>query len=106
MTKEIEVLKTIGAWALVIAAVILGWAFFPEKANKQDGLSKSMYSEFMTGCVETSGMFSECDCAYNHIVKQIGEDKLLRLSTEYAITENLSDELAEILVNASVECVL
>jgi hypothetical protein len=72
-------------------------------APVEDFTHTEMYKDFMVGCVDTDpSMFTQCDCMAKHIHNNLGTEGMLRMSVEYALTEEFSDPM----IDAVVSCTL
>jgi hypothetical protein len=98
------------ALAIIVAGLLIGGAFY--FTNKEEKMltipldktdnGMSVYKDsFMEGCMEESATYSTCNCYYNSLLNQLGEDGLLEVSLNYAQTEQFP---AEVLTKAVKDC--
>ena len=66
--------------------------------------SSTLKDAFMGGCMEEGADRSYCLCAYNYLMKEMGQEKFIEASFKYYETDVMSPEFENTMVDAVYYC--
>jgi hypothetical protein len=75
----------------------------PQKVEESSN-KEGMREEFLSGCISENTTYAYCNCAYEAIYKDLGEEQFMKQSVDFALTDELPEELKDSLIDATLSC--
>jgi hypothetical protein len=75
----------------------------PQKVEESSN-KETMREDFLGGCISEDSTYAYCNCAFEAIYKDLGEEKFMKESVEFVLTDELPEELKESLIDATLSC--
>lgn len=103
MKKNIIITILATTVVLFVALLIIGLSIEDEPVKQTTNSSSldTFRNNFMSGCNEDGKNYPYCSCAFYDLMKQNGEDKLLKISMQYAVDGIIPQEL----IDSANECI-
>jgi len=113
MTNELKITLIIMAFAMIViggAIVLTADGVDPISTYaEEESVVDSFRIEYINGCVEsaghTKGARAYCACTYRVLVKNMGEENLIKDAVDYVLDNKLSPRMKAGLSEAIVECI-
>jgi len=95
----------------IVTGIVLGTlaiaitSLTPTKEVKNtSAITQELKGDFMLGCNDGTN-YTFCDCIFEEIVDEMGIEKFATEALRYELSGELSDSLADTMVNKAITCI-